>query len=279
VDVLRDIVNVVSIIFLLIAGTAMLGIPLMVGMGVWERIRLVVLQRTRTARTGELSGWPHARVAVRGELVAPVLLTAPLSGRPCVWYRVEVTRVYEEIRYTTNQSDERVWQYESAEPLSIDDGSGLVAVRLNALDQAVTVEGGNPREPGEPPRGLEPGDGWYREHEGLARLVDDGVVPLERLGSPRNTLEFIVTESVIPVGATVTLIARLARRDGMPMLVRGFGPAYGVSNQTVETLRRRLAEDAEAPWGILLIVLLMVGVPVLLCAGLRLLIGLPDVPG
>jgi hypothetical protein len=205
-------------------------VPLIAGMGAWERIRLIALRRTRTALTGELAGSRFTRVAVRGDLVSPVGLIAPLSNRPCVWYRMDVTRVCAEVRDTTNSSDERVWRYESTEPLSIDDGSGPAAVRMGALDKAVTVEGGNPREPGEPTRRLDPGDGWYREDEALARLVDDGLLPAERLAS-------------------------------------------------METLRRRLAEDAQAPWGILLIVLLMVGLPVLLCAGLRVLVGLPDVPG
>jgi hypothetical protein len=251
---------------------------LFAGMGVWERVRLIALRRTRTAFTGELAGSTATRVAVRGDLVSPVPLTAPLSGRPCVWYRVDITRVYEEIRDTTNSSDERVWRYESTEPLSIDDGSGPVPVRLNALDQSVTVEGGKPREFTDGSRRMAPGEGWYRDHEGLSRLVDDGVMPVERLASPRHTMEFIVSESMIPAGTTLTLIARVARRDGTPTLARGFGPAYGVSNQTVETLRERLAEDAEAPWGILLVILIMVGLPVLLCVGLRLLIGLPYFP-
>lgn len=278
-DVFRGVVNVVSTIFILVGGAAALGFPLIAGMGVWERVRLIALRRTRTARTGALVGPDRSRVAVRGDLVSPVPLTAPLSGRPCVWYRVDITRVYEKIRDTTNSSDERVWRYESTEPLSIDDGSGPVPVRLNALDRPVTVEGGNPREFTDGSRRLEPGEWWYREHQELSRLVDAGGVPVERLVSPRGTLEFVVTESVIPAGTTVTLIARMARPGGTPTLARGFGPAYGVSNQSVETLRERLAEDAEAPWGILLVVLIMVGVPVLLCVGLRLLVGLPSVPG
>ena len=278
VDVFRTVINVVTTIFILIVGTAALAIPLVAGMGVWERIRLIALRRTRLAHTGELAGADDRRVAVRGVLTSPVALTAPLSGRPCVWYRVEIIRAYEESRDTTNSSDERVWEYESAEPLSIDDGSGPVRLRLNVLNQAVTVEGGNPREATDASRRLAPGEGWYRDHVELSRLVDDGLVPVERLASPPKTLEFTIKESVIPVDTTVTLIARVTRRDSTATLVRGYGPAYGVSNQTPETLRKRLAEDAEAPWGILLTVIVLLGVPLLLCLGLRVLVGLPYAP-
>jgi len=270
--------NVLTTVFILIVGTAALGIPLIAGMGVWERIRLVALRRTRLAHTGDIAGAGDRRVVVRGVLVSPVTLTAPLSGRPCVWYRVEIIREYDEIRDTTNSSDERVWEYESAEPVSIDDGSGPAQLRLSVLDQAVTVEGGNPRETTDASRRLAPGEGWYRDHEALSRMVDDGLVPVERLASPRRTLEFTVKESVIPVDTTVTLIARVTRHDSTATLVRGRGPAYGVSNQTPETLRKRLAEDAQAPWGIMLAMLVMLGVPLLLCVGLRVLIGLPYAP-
>jgi hypothetical protein len=278
VGVFRSVMNVVTTVFIFIVGTAALGIPLIAGMGVWERIRLIALRRTRLAHTGGLAGAEDKRVVVRGVLTSPVTLTAPLSGRPCVWYRVEIIREYEEIRDTTNSSDERVWEYESAEPLSIDDGSGPVRLRLSVLDQSVTIEGGNPRETTDASRRLAPGEGWYRDHEALSRMVDDGLVPVERLASPRKTLEFTVKEFVIPADTTVTLIARVARRDSTATLVRGHGPAYGVSNQTPETLRKRLAEDAEAPWGIMLAMLVLMGVPLLLCLGLRVLVGLPYVP-
>jgi E3 Ubiquitin ligase len=278
VGVFRSVMNVVTTIFIFIVGTAALGIPLIAGMGVWERIRLIALRRTRLAHTGELAGAQDKRVVVRGVLTSPVRLTAPLSGRPCVWYRVEIIREYEEIRDTTNSSDERVWEYESAEPLSIDDGSGPVRLRLSVLDQSVTVEGGNPRETTDASRRLAPGEGWYRDHEALSRMVDDGLVPVERLASPRKTLEFTVKESVIPADTTVTLIARVTRRDSTATLVRGYGPAYGVSNQTPETLRKRLAEDAQAPWGIMLAMLVILGLPLLLCLGLRVLVGLPYAP-
>jgi hypothetical protein len=247
-------------------------------MGVWERIRLIALRRTRLARTGELAGAGDRRVVVRGVLTSPVALTAPLSGRPCVWYRIEIVREYEEIRDTTNSSDERVWESESTEPLSIDDGSGPARLELSVLDQAVTVEGGNPRETTDASRRVAPGEGWYRDHEALSRMVDDGLVPVELLASPRKTLEFTVKEFVIPADTTVTLIARVTRHESTAMLVRGRGPAYGVSNQTPETLRNRLAEDARAPWGILLAMLVIMGVPLLLCLGLRVVVGLPYAP-
>jgi len=83
---------------------------------------------------------------------------------------------------------------------------------------------------------------------------------------------------VIPADTTVTLIARVTRHESTAMLVRGRGPAYGVSNQTPETLRNRLAEDARTPWGILLAMLVIMGVPLLLCLGLRVVVGLPYAP-
>jgi hypothetical protein len=280
----RTIVDGTTIFFLSIFGVAALGIPLIAGLGVWERIRLWALRGTAEAHTGEVAtGVGPARVAVRGELVTRDRLSAPLSGEPCVWYRVEVHRRYEEIRDTTNCAEETVWRYESPAPLAINDGTGPLPVAVNVLlGPALTLDGGDPRENTDATRNLPPGDGWYRDHSGLSGLVDSGLLPVDRLASPPKTLEFTVIEWVIREHQPVTVIARVRRGEGTGTLVRGFGPAFGVSNQDMPTLRKRFTEDAQSPWGILLIAAVMLGVPMLLCVGLRLLAGLsptPSTPG
>lgn len=108
--------------------------------GVYMSYRRRVMAATPTIGAGDVAlvadGEREVRVEVTGE-AAPGpdgLLTAPLSGTPCVWYRTSVDRMYEKMETDRNGNRRQVTgtnvlcDQRSIEPFLIKDVSGQVPV-------------------------------------------------------------------------------------------------------------------------------------------------------
>lgn len=86
-----------------------------------------VRRQIRRAKVVPIAEWPEGHLArLVGKVVAGETLIAPLSGRVCVYYRVEV-----------HQDDRLPWQpiEESwVKPFVVDDGSGRAYLEANGAD-------------------------------------------------------------------------------------------------------------------------------------------------
>lgn len=111
---------------------AALGLVALV-IGLVQRARMKALTVAPLVRTKRLASDPRASanaaglVACEGRVRPVTPFTAPYSGRPCIYYEVEVTRTYpprtsspfERQRYT-----ETLFREHHCRPFYIDDGSG-----------------------------------------------------------------------------------------------------------------------------------------------------------
>jgi hypothetical protein len=123
-----------------------------------------------------------ARVRVTGIVAAHrETTTAPISGRPCIGYRLVVDQ-------TTNAGPEPVLVREQCDPFWISDGSG------RALVEGPTMFGVEPDEP------------WSNLPRSHHRMLEEADVSLR--GSFDTFREFQYTEAILAPGDRVTVLGR-----------------------------------------------------------------------
>jgi hypothetical protein len=281
VGALRGILNVGSLLIFWLGGMTLLAGPLVAAMGGWDRIRERVIRNVRVARTGELRAafaLPR-RVVVRGATTTGPAgpLRAPLSGTPCVWYRLQLWRSDERITETTNVSDSYLWQYATADTVVIDDGGGpvLVSAALLARPLTDTTKGSMEQVPDGTAVVAGNDRAWYRRDARVAALVDNGMLAERLPATERSTLKFTMTEEIVRPDRMVTVVGRPRRSGRDVTLVRGHGPVDGATDLTVEELHTYYGASATDWWGITRFAVICGGLLCLCAVGGRWLVGLP----
>jgi hypothetical protein len=231
-------------------GVALLWIP-----GLFCLIAMVVLLivGTRLWRGGRVARQaPPARCADVRAGTRPVhlsgasspgprgLVTAPVSGIECVWYRDRVYRLYESTRWENGADgweqvptrvQEQVWEGGSG-PFALRDESASVLLDPVVVDRRTTTRGypkeeavDDQREEGPEPRNYEYGP--------VGVLTSSGLLPTRFLdgfaGAEARTFGYRVTEEVIRPGLPFHVSGVAAQRDGQPVMAPvGDFPAISV---------------------------------------------------
>lgn len=102
---------------------AFVGLLALVG-GLVQRVRAGRLAKTPFVKTGEVGpqkAGEKGAISTEGKVVAPQLLTSPVTGTPCLYYDVAVTAHWKVGDGTHTQ---RVTDEKASAPFGLDDGSG-----------------------------------------------------------------------------------------------------------------------------------------------------------
>lgn len=148
-------------------------------------------------------------VELVGAPKSPQPLTSPLGERPCLYYKMTVKRQYEE-EHTTRDSEGRekretrrgseVMSTESdACDFDLDDGSGLIRVRIHGADYDGLVETVDRFEPA---------------HDGGSLRMGRWSFSVGILGGGRRTLGYQYEEHVLPFGPQLTVIGQASDAGG-----------------------------------------------------------------
>lgn len=121
-------------------GFVVLGLAVVAAIaGFLQRRKLGVIIATPCKTTAE-AGASTNEVSCEGNVQAITPLTAPCSGRPCIYYEVEVKQSWEKSVATENGVKKKTGtntahKSQAGSTFQLDDGSGPVAVKLeNAID-------------------------------------------------------------------------------------------------------------------------------------------------
>jgi hypothetical protein len=227
-----------------------MGVLLIVGSRLWrggQRARRAVPARCADVRAGagtvQLSG--ACSPGPRG------LMTAPVSGTECAWYRDRVFRVYESGRWddvgmVDRRAEDLVWERGSG-PFALRDESGSVLLDPVVLDRRTTM--GYPKEDAVDDcreEGPEPGNYAYGP---LGVLTSSGLLPSGFLdgftGPGARTLGYRVTEEIIRPGVPFHLFGVAAQRDGQPIMAP-VGDIPAISADDVDRVLTRGGRSATA---------------------------------
>lgn len=250
--------------------------------GVFESLRtrqtagLAVIPCADAARTRRR---PGTRLAVRGQTASawPELLRAPVSGEPCVWWRVQVHRV--ERAPHRNEYEHRVTTREvpvvttaATVPFLVTDPSGSVYV-----DGAVAEGGKDDRWLSGPllevtTHRRSPG----RTVIGLEALVDAGAIDPRSLRPTNGTFYFEVRETVLRAGVHATVAGHVACRDDVVVLARRKARLSFARPEPLDEIVRRTDADRQNTLVAMLFFLISGAVLTALGVGGALLMGPPD---
>lgn len=168
------------------------------------------------------------------------LVTAPVSGIECVWYRDRVYRLYESSRWqdgadaweqVATRAQEQVWEGGSGS-FALRDESGSVLLDPVMVDRRTTTRGypkedavDDRREEGPEPRNYTCGP--------VGVLTSSGLLPAGFLGGfagpEARTFGYRVTEEVIRPGVPFHVFGVAAQRNGQPIMAPvGDVPALSV---------------------------------------------------
>jgi hypothetical protein len=173
----------------------------------------------------------------------PVALTAPLSGRACVWYRTTVTEHYREYEWRGSEQNKdrrrelvdrsrEVSNEASSDPFALEDGSGRITVHVEGAD----ID--HPQQVID--RRVVNDDGW-------AGRLSVRLGPITLDGGGDGITGYQHEEWVVPVDAQVFAIGE-AHKDGGGLLLRKprtGGAPFIVSLRTEEELRKSAASSAQ----------------------------------
>lgn len=210
-------------------GLVVVGVVLFaLAAGLWwggtlaERKRQVLLA-TETVTCGDLAATFDAVTAELGSTTfgrvvevcgrarpGPVALVAPLSDRPCVWYRSTITEHYREYEWRGSEKNNdrhrelvdksrTVSDETSSDAFAIDDGSGSVLVAVDDAKIDVPEQVMDRRVQGDD-------SGW-------ANRFSVNIGPFSLTGSGEGTTGYQHREWIVAVDATVFAIGE-AQRDG-----------------------------------------------------------------
>jgi hypothetical protein len=218
-------------------GSAILGIAIWLAMDGHDRLvrhRFARLSR-RTCAALAAARRAAGRVAVSG-VTAPGpagMLTAPLSGKPCVWYRVNVGHTSES---ADSRDDVTSWSRTAGHPTAVDDGTGRVLLSRWLLDRALDGD-----SPGLVKRSLATRDP-IEVAQHLAVLQARGLLPARKLDELARYDELWVAEAVVRAGREVVAVGLpWGNRHGKMLVPHPLG-TYGVSRDDLGRLRERTAD-------------------------------------
>ena len=223
---------------LLTLGIAILWIPgtfLLIGSLIWlfigSRMRLggQVAASAPPARCAQVRiGDPPVHLNGLTAAGPHGLLTAPISGVQCVWYRARVFRIYQSSLWrnapegwepTAASARERIWEGGSG-PFALHDESGGVLVDPVLLDRRTTRE--YPKEATIDGRNEHGPQVRHYEYGPVGTLVSAGLLPgqlLHKFGGPSSgTLGYQVTEEIVRPGLRFGLFAVAADLNGQPIM-------------------------------------------------------------
>jgi hypothetical protein len=220
-----------------IAGIAFLltALGLLIG-GSLQRRRVLLLRGTETSSAAELRSLAKAVAAeigpgsfnqiveVKGTSRCEQPLLAELSGLPCVYYSMKVTREYEETCWETDSRGDKVSRQKRASEVvaqntrscsfEVDDGTGRVQVEPS--EAAITAEKVCERfERGEPDSGS-----LSLPH---ARLCAGSAIIQEG----QRTVGYRYEESLVAVGVSIYVVGEATDRPGQVVIRK---PAKGGGN-------------------------------------------------
>ncbi len=171
----------------------------------------------------------------------PVKLTAPLSGRECVWYRTTVTEHYREYEWRGSEQNKdrrrelvdrsrEVSDEASSDPFVLDDGSGTITVHVEGAD----ID--HPQQVID--RRVVSDDGW-------AGRLSVRLGPITLDGGGDGITGYQHCEWVVPVGARVFAIGEAHRDAGLSLRKPRTGAPFIVSLRSEEELRQSAASSAK----------------------------------
>jgi hypothetical protein len=177
------------------------------------------------------------------------LVTAPVSGIECVWYRDRVYRLYQSSRWQDGangweqvpaRAEEQVWEGGSG-PFALRDESGSVLLDPVMVDRRTTTRG-YPKEEAVDDRreeGPEPKNYTYGP---VGVLASSGLLPARFLdgfaGPGARTYGYRVTEEVIRPGLSFHVFGVAAQRGGQPIMAPvGDIPALSVDGMDMVLTR------------------------------------------
>jgi hypothetical protein len=156
------------------------------------------------------------------------LMTGPVSGVQCVWYRDRVYRIYEGIRWREGTDgweqiparvQEQIWERESG-PFTLRDASGGVLLDPAVVDRRTTP--GYPKEDAVDDTREDGPEPWHYQPGPAGALAAAGLLPaglLEGYTAPAaKTCGYRVTEEVIRPGLSFHLYGVAAARGGEPIM-------------------------------------------------------------
>jgi hypothetical protein len=109
---------------------AFVGLLALVG-GLFQRVRAGRLANTPFVKSGEVSpskAGDKGAISTEGKVVAPQLLTSPVTGTPCLYYDVVVNAQW---KVGDSSHTQRVSEEKQATPFGVDDGSGPAWIDAN----------------------------------------------------------------------------------------------------------------------------------------------------
>jgi len=189
------------------------------------------LANTARAVAGELGGGGFTEMAaLNGNVQCDTPLVAPLSGRPCLYYRMSVSRRYEEeverrdsegrVTRSVRQGTETMSTQEEGCRFDLVDASGTLAVDADGLDWDARIETVDRFEP--QAGGLTIGFGRFSMN-------------VRDVGGGRRTLGYEYEEHIVPVDGRFTVIGEVSDRSGTLAMGRG-GPLFTLSRKTRDEL-------------------------------------------
>ena len=250
-----NVVGNVTAIFMLFGGLLVLA----AGIFLPDRWRTRVAQR----QLAEIPEWPMGRliqeprppwrVAVGG-VTAPGpdgMVTAPLSGVECVWYRLRVTRSFPR---GDSIDEESVLDQVGGDPIGLVNRSDKILVSSDLFYRALL----GTESPG------------LIEYPPLAGDVDSQLRTLRERGllttDPWRKKEISIEEAVVRGGRRIVVVGQPSRRDGATVLGTVGSRRCGVSLESLASLRTRDTRGVGYDSSNLPVFLGMIGAAMMLCA-------------
>lgn len=189
------------------------------------------LAATAKAVAGELGGGGFEEMAaLSGTVQCDAPVVAPLSGRPCLHYRMAVRRRYEEDverrdqngnvhRETRRGSDTMSTQQEGVHAFRLVDGTGAIEVLAEGLDHDARVETVDRFEP------------QHGGHGGLSIGYGRFSMTVDHGGfGNRRTLGYEYEEHIVPLDGRFTVLGRVSDRSGVLAVEKG-GAVFSMSRK------------------------------------------------
>jgi hypothetical protein len=214
------------------------GISIFLLLGIDELLGRNVLRRTPARTPAQLKTAERLprRVAVIGQAApgARGMLTAPLSQRDCVWYRLSL---WCETRHEDGWRDTMVSVYRSDDVIRLEQEDGSVLVSADLLGEKLPGATGSPMES---PWAELRADPAIEDPSGFDQLRKLGLIPPQALAAGTRPRGFSAEEELIAAGQPLVVLGAPRRDDSGVRLVRHTLGRSGVARD------QQLLSQAEA---------------------------------
>jgi len=186
------------------------------------------LQSTAQTLQGELGGGGMTEfVALTGTIDCASPLISPLAERPCAYYKMEISRKYEEqrtrrdsdgnVRHETHRGTQTMSTQSEGRDFDLVSGGGRLPVRIDGISHGALQETVDQFQPGES-GGASLSYGIFSMH-----------VPAYGGGS--RTLGYQYEENILPLDGQFTVIGQVSDNSGVLAMGRG-GPLFSISRRS-----------------------------------------------